>query len=370
MGLALSVAAVLGGAGAVAAALPNAHVFGHTAFAQPAPAPVPKPAPVVPHEMVETFEADQFAKGNLHTHSTESDGDLPPGGVYLWYRSHGYQFVALTDHNRRVDPKKFARLQKPGFRILAGEEITMWVGSTPVHVNAICSKKPIKGGRFKSKALAIEHAVDETRAQGAVAILNHPNYGGALDTDDLHTGRGAQLLEIWSGHPWVFSDGIGSWPSHEALWQELLDRGDNFFGVGVDDAHDFKRHPRHAQRPSRPGRAWVQVAVASRDKIDEDELCKSLAAGRFYASNGAELDRISVTSKAIEVLPKTAGAKVEFIGKGGEVLETVRDETAAERKPARYELRADEPFVRARVENPDGTRAWTQAYRTRPIPAR
>jgi hypothetical protein len=42
----------------------------------------------------------RFFKGNLHTHSTVSDGSLPPEDVISLYRQHGYDFLAITDHFR------------------------------------------------------------------------------------------------------------------------------------------------------------------------------------------------------------------------------------------------------------------------------
>jgi hypothetical protein len=40
----------------------------------------------------------RFYKGNLHTHSTRSDGTLRPAEVIAAYRARGYDFLALTDH--------------------------------------------------------------------------------------------------------------------------------------------------------------------------------------------------------------------------------------------------------------------------------
>ena len=40
----------------------------------------------------------RFWRGNLHTHSTRSDGVLPPAEVCRRYRAEGYDFLALTDH--------------------------------------------------------------------------------------------------------------------------------------------------------------------------------------------------------------------------------------------------------------------------------
>lgn len=41
----------------------------------------------------------RWFKGNTHTHTTMSDGDSSPEEVARWYKSHGYQFLVLSDHN-------------------------------------------------------------------------------------------------------------------------------------------------------------------------------------------------------------------------------------------------------------------------------
>ena len=41
-------------------------------------------------------------KGNLHTHTTESDGDADPEFVVNWFMEHGYDFLVLSDHNHRT----------------------------------------------------------------------------------------------------------------------------------------------------------------------------------------------------------------------------------------------------------------------------
>ena len=42
--------------------------------------------------------AGNFHRGNLHTHSTNSDGALAPEEVCRRYQAEGYDFIALTDH--------------------------------------------------------------------------------------------------------------------------------------------------------------------------------------------------------------------------------------------------------------------------------
>ena len=40
----------------------------------------------------------RWFRGNLHTHSTGSDGIKTPGQVCAAYRRRGYDFLSITDH--------------------------------------------------------------------------------------------------------------------------------------------------------------------------------------------------------------------------------------------------------------------------------
>src|SRR5688572_32460674 len=41
----------------------------------------------------------RWYRGNTHTHSFWSDGNDFPEMIADWYKSHGYHFLALSDHN-------------------------------------------------------------------------------------------------------------------------------------------------------------------------------------------------------------------------------------------------------------------------------
>jgi hypothetical protein len=320
-------------------------------------APATASAPSGTSHFVETLDVGTFQRGNIHTHSAWSDGDSPPKDVYTWYRSHGYAFLALTDHENRVSPETFAALERPGFVIIPGEEITMWAEGKPVHVNGLCTTATIPGGHFPSKQAALSHAISNVLGQGGVALVNHPNFDWALTANDVRGARGAQLLEIWSGHPYVHTEGDGERPSHEVIWQALLDSGSRFAGVAVDDTHFIRPPPpSRAKGASRPGRGWIEVFAP---KPDRAAICDALGKGRLYSSSGASLERIRVTDDAFSVWPKEEGAAVEFVGEGGKIL--AKGERGTDRGFT-YRLRGDERYVRARVALPNGKQAWTQAY--------
>src|SRR5688572_9890539 len=70
--------------------------------------------------------ATRWFKGNLHTHTLNSDGDSTPDEVVRWYREHGYDFLVLTDHNFVTGVEGLNLTQgAPGkFLVVKGEEVT------------------------------------------------------------------------------------------------------------------------------------------------------------------------------------------------------------------------------------------------------
>src|SRR6187402_2423524 len=62
----------------------------------------------------QTKAAKQWYKGNLHTHTYWSDGDEYPEMVLDWYKSRGYDFVALSDHNTLARGEKWIKVIKSG----------------------------------------------------------------------------------------------------------------------------------------------------------------------------------------------------------------------------------------------------------------
>ena len=56
-------------------------------------------------------------RGNLHTHTTVSDGRRSPEEAAIWYRDNGYDFVAITDHWKTLEP-----LSVDGILVIPGVE--------------------------------------------------------------------------------------------------------------------------------------------------------------------------------------------------------------------------------------------------------
>src|SRR6188472_4186967 len=81
----------------------------------------------------------RYFKGNLHTHTLNSDGDSTPDDVVRWYRERDYSFVTLTDHNylTSVDGLNALHGADDKFIVMKGEEVSSGFQSKPLHINAL-----------------------------------------------------------------------------------------------------------------------------------------------------------------------------------------------------------------------------------------
>jgi hypothetical protein len=327
----------------------------------------------------EKVQAQQWFRGNTHTHTSNSDGDSPPDTVVRWYRDAGYAFLFVTDHERITDPAPLnARLGVPArFLLIAGEEVTQLVADSThpdrrrqAHVNALGLTRVVTrlGERGIAQGISLADAyarnIAEIRAAGGIAQVNHPNFRWSVRLEDLTALPDSTLLEIWNAHTGVNNAGgvdpAGRVaPSAEALWDSLLTRGNVVFAVADDDSHSFRASDADSYALTRPGRAWIMVRA---DTVTEPAILGAIRRGDFYASTGVTLSELAVTDSAITiaVLPVyDSRYTTEFIGSGGRVLAT------SHARRASYTIRGDEGYVRARVSDSNGWKAWTQATRVR-----
>ncbi len=301
---------------------------------------------------VQRTDGMHLFKGNTHTHTTMSDGDSPPEEVAQWYKTHGYRFLVLSDHNVFTDPKTLAGLVDSTFLLIPGEEVTSSFRKKPVHVNGLNIPGVLLPQTDSTLLGTIQKNVDVVRSVEGVPHINHPNFGWAIDQSTLLQVRNNKLLEIYNGHPLVHNLGGSGHLSMEEVWDYLLTAGMRIYGIAVDDAHHFKKE--FGPDRSNPGKGWIVVWAS---ELNANEVIRNLDAGFFYASTGVELEDVRVSSKRMEIRIRQKsnfGYRTEFIGSGGRVLHQT------EENPAVFELKDVEQYVRARVSDSGGFVAWVQ----------
>jgi hypothetical protein len=308
------------------------------------------------HLLAQRFETNAAAgsrwfKGNTHSHTINTDGDSPPDTVVQWYRTHGYNFLVISDHDTITEPATLSRYQDSAFILVRGEEVTGRFQNLPVHLTAIRLRQIVKPRSGTSVLETLQANVDAIREAGGVPLINHPNYRWALNRETLQQVQRVALFELFNGHPHVHNDGGDAAPSMEAQWDALLSAGKRMYGVASDDAHHWKRWGRDWVNPDK---GWIYVRA---ERLDPDALTRALEAGQFYASTGVELADIIVTQNAIEIRIKQDRDfryRIEFVGDGGRVL------ARANGTSARYQLKDNVTYVRARVIDSGGRKAWAQ----------
>ncbi len=173
--------------------------------------------------------------------------------------------------------------------------------------------------------------------------------------------KGARLMEIANMHPIVNSFGAGpDAPSAEEIWDQVLSRGIEIWGVASDDTHQVKQAGSSvsgtAGAGARPGQGWIVVRAP---RLTPTDILKSLDAGDFYASTGVDLEDYQSSGQEITLRVRAQTRyqtkyRVQFIGDGGRVLQDTTATTAT------YKIRGNEKYVRARIADSNGKRAWTQ----------
>ena len=285
--------------------------------------------------------APRWWKGNLHTHTLWSDGDDFPEMVVDWYKSRGYDFLALSDHNvlqegnwwlavsnqthtlpalpkylRRFGPSWVEQANQDGtnyvrlktlaefrglfeapnrFLLIQSEEITDKFSHWPIHLIASNVRELIgpRGGGdiIQTMQNNIDAVVEQSQRTGVPMFphIAHPNFGWAVTAEDMIQLRGERFFEVYNGHPLVNNEGDKFHANTERMWDiinthRIAERRDRpLLGLAVDDAHHYAKI---SPTNSNAGRGWVVVHAP---ELKAEALLGALDAGDFYASSGVEL---------------------------------------------------------------------------------
>jgi hypothetical protein len=216
----------------------------------------------------------QWFRGNLHTHSTESDGSMPPERLVAHYDNAGWDFLALTDHRKVTNLPNPAAF--PHITVLRGTETNSVRGSTEsgtnYHVIGLNVQEAVPMNEELCGPAAAQWCIDAIREQGGEAIIAHPYWSG-LTYGDFVGLRNLMAIEVYNADTEVH---IGRGNS-QAILDDLLSHRVPIWGVGVDDCH----------RPGQDSlRAWTHVRAPDRSP---ESLMAALRAGHFYASTGPEI---------------------------------------------------------------------------------
>jgi len=226
------------------------------------------------------------ADTHIHTLTYAGHGDATIQERMATIAGEGIELAIATEHNHHADYAPVAKETRTEsyFTPVIGNEVTTKQG----HFNAF----PIKAGSRVPNFQITDWnlLLPEIRATPGVrvVVLNHPadSHSGFIPTDPkrLHPASG----EPRDGASWAI-DGIEVVTSaalHSDImrpyrdWFALLNRGHNIAGIGSSDSHDVNRFILGQ------GRTYVASKASRPDRIDVQEACDNILAGKVLASMG------------------------------------------------------------------------------------
>lgn len=180
-------------------------------------------------------------KGNLHAHTTFSDGRLTVEEVVTRYRDMGYDFLAITDHDDLIQPD-------------------YWVSLPPSDDKIII----LPGVELDYRPLS-QHVGKVTGDRETLYILNHPARYSLTVEQTLRRIR--RIGREWSPiHAVELTDTGLYQPEYDVSAIDLPK-------IATDDSH----------KDGHIGRAWIEVSAAR----NPDAILRAVKAGDFVAGFGS-----------------------------------------------------------------------------------
>lgn len=215
-----------------------------------------------------------WLKGNLHAHSTRSDGALSPLEVLTSYAQAGYDFISLTDHDL------YATYVCPDLLCIPGVEVSGFFNGKPIHVNLFQAGSVSlfeEGHRFavKDEEQTVQ-LLNGCRERYRI-FLNHPAWS-LLSFEDIADIDCLDGIEIQNYSTETRNGVDGS----VHLWECGLRTGRRWMGYDSDDNHN---------RGEDSFGSWIVVKARMRDNVS---VMEALSRGHFYTTEGPEIHAFSV----------------------------------------------------------------------------
>jgi hypothetical protein len=316
----------------------------------------------------------KWFRGNTHCHSFWSDGDEFPEMVADWYKSHGYDFLVLTDHSRLMRGEEWktihdkkrpipeATIQKcrkrfgdgwvvtrgdgekaqvrlktfdevrravndPNrFLLIQGQELNTNWKEHQVHACGLNMVDSLASGKGDSAVGTMRLHIEAIQRQSVraarpmVAQMNHPTWPDyPISAEDLAQSIETRHFEICNASPGIRSLGDKSHLSASQLWDAANTlriakyRQPPLLCIASDDTHNYQTFGPHQ---ANPGRGFVMVHAKS---LEANAIASAMNRGDYYASTGVVLRRVEYNpakrSLTVAVEP-AAGAHctIDFIG--------------------------------------------------------
>ena len=208
-------------------------------------------------------------KANLHTHSTNSDGEFSPEKVIDLYANANYDVLAFSDHRK---PNPVSTYDPMGMTLISGIELHP---AGPREINWHILGLGVPEDFADCYPESGQAAVDAIIRSGGIAFAAHPYWCGFTSAEvmSLQNLTGIEVYNTSCRY-------IGK-EYNMTHWDEMLDAGYRVSALAVDDVH----------HPCDLFRGFTMILAENKSP---EALLAALKAGQFYSSQGPVIERLSL----------------------------------------------------------------------------
>ena len=168
-----------------------------------------------------------YHKAQLHTHSTNSDGQFSPEELISRYQELDYTFLAFTDHDKITG----VDVSTDDLIVISGEEMTYPRPFWPFgpHLGRLFVTESVTGN--------MQARINKTVQAGGVVVIHHPSCTNNLGTQQWLP---QELAELDDFYLMEISNVYTSTSDNNRYWHGLLKKfGPErpVWGLGGDDTH-------------------------------------------------------------------------------------------------------------------------------------
>lgn len=281
-------------------------------------------------------KGNRWFRGNLHMHTTLSDGSLSPDEVLMQFHMAGYDFVALTDHRIFGEERDFN-----GMLVMNGCEFDNGSADFRTGVYHIIGVGMLDDPSEIRKASnpQPQDIIDAVNGAGGIAILAHPawSFNRPDAVKKLHGITATEIYNTFSGAPWNKHPYSGDF-----IDMMMLD-GYAMNCTAADDSHWYQGEQCRSY-------IWVKAEECTTEAIK-----RAMRAGDFYATQGPRFYHKIEDGKL--VVYTTPARAVTFFTDTGFEPDNVTYGCYIQR--AEYKLKRKSFLIRYEVTGVGGEMGWS-----------
>lgn len=299
--------------------------------------------------MIFINESKQCLKGNIHTHSVESDGMYSIKELVEIYGSQKYDFIGITDHDKYFKNNQ----QYKNLILLPGIESSCIYNSLNkengpyVHFNCFSKNNEcIDEKLYYSNIDELQQNLIKLKEKYSLVQLNHPLFSRLMDTEWLIIS-GYNMIEVYNHKDYL--EEFGEFSS-EHLIRTLLNHHKKFYITAGDDFHG----PYNQTINDKCFGGFIMVEA---DK-NYESIISAIKNGKFYASTGPTILDYRICGREISI--KTTPVERIIFYSNMRHCKNIYSKDGSEIVNGSYILQGEEYYVWAKVIDKYGKTAWVQ----------